>query len=479
MASTGPDAIALAAVAGLRLDEWQQTVVTEGLAERADGRWAASECCLMVPRQNGKGGVIEALALTWLFLLQDKVIIWSAHEYRTAANGFKRIKALIRQTPTLDKRVEAVREVNGEQQILTKSGSVLQFNTRSRSALRGFTGDKLILDEAQELTEPQMAAIMPTGSARSLEVPGPQFWYFLTPPDNPTAWCYCLRQSIIDGDDDFAGWDWGLDALPGPDGLYPAEILDSEDAVVQTNPAYGIRISRAATVRERKRLKQSFARERLGIWLPRVESEGGVISASQWEAQELPEEDRRRPPAVAFAARIATFRSHTAIGWAGRMEDGRLVVGLDSYRPGVAWAVPRLVELQGRHDPIGIALDTKGGARNFEEPLREAGIEPPVWDDAPARGDLWIPTGPDVAAAFGTLLDLVREQRLWHVGDAPLSAAVPVAATRVVSGGLTWDDRRSPVDISPLQAVTDALGCFLAWEALATEADYDVLDSVF
>ena len=68
VSSAGVEAVELAASAGLVLDDWQATVVHDFLSERADGRWAALECGLIVPRQNGKSRCLEAIALYSLFL---------------------------------------------------------------------------------------------------------------------------------------------------------------------------------------------------------------------------------------------------------------------------------------------------------------------------------------------------------------------------------------------------------------------------
>src|SRR4051794_39117919 len=67
-ASAGQDAVDLAALAGLRLYPWQQLVLRDGLRERPDGRLWAFEIGLVVPRQQGKGSVLEALELAALFL---------------------------------------------------------------------------------------------------------------------------------------------------------------------------------------------------------------------------------------------------------------------------------------------------------------------------------------------------------------------------------------------------------------------------
>jgi phage terminase large subunit-like protein len=47
-------------MAGLELDPWQQFVIHNALGERPDGKWAAFEVGVEVPRQNGKGGLLEA-----------------------------------------------------------------------------------------------------------------------------------------------------------------------------------------------------------------------------------------------------------------------------------------------------------------------------------------------------------------------------------------------------------------------------------
>lgn len=68
--SAGDDAVDLAAVAGLHLDPWQQHVLRGALGERVDGRWKAFEVGLIVPRQNGKGSILEARELAGMFFVR-------------------------------------------------------------------------------------------------------------------------------------------------------------------------------------------------------------------------------------------------------------------------------------------------------------------------------------------------------------------------------------------------------------------------
>ena len=99
--SSGPEVIELAARAGLILDPWQQFLLLEGLAEAAGGNWLAFEVAELLSRQNGKGGVLEAVALGGLFLFGDRLIGWNAHEFKTCREGFLRVRALIDNTDEL------------------------------------------------------------------------------------------------------------------------------------------------------------------------------------------------------------------------------------------------------------------------------------------------------------------------------------------------------------------------------------------
>ena len=93
--SAADDAIELAAMAGLVLDDWQQFVLRNSLGERADGTWAAPTVGLVCPRQNGKNAILEARELAGLFVFKESVIVHSAHEQATASEQFRRVESLI------------------------------------------------------------------------------------------------------------------------------------------------------------------------------------------------------------------------------------------------------------------------------------------------------------------------------------------------------------------------------------------------
>ena len=171
--SAGVEAVELAASAGLVLDDWQAFALDCALGERKDGKWSAFEVGLIVPRQNGKGSILEARELAGLFLFGEQLILHSAHEFKTAQEAFRRLLLLVENTDDLRKRVSRIRTSHGEEGIELTTGQRLRFVARSTGSGRGFSGDVVILDEAYRLPREALGALMPTLSAR----PNPQLWY--------------------------------------------------------------------------------------------------------------------------------------------------------------------------------------------------------------------------------------------------------------------------------------------------------------
>jgi len=272
--SEGRNAADLAALAGLELDPWQAQVLEDGLGRRGP-RWAAFEVALIVARQNGKGAILEALELAALFLFDDvRLILHSAHEFKTAAEAFLRIRHLIEDAPQFARRVERIRTAAGAESIELKDGKRLRFVARSSGSGRGFTSDLVILDEAYKLGDQEMAALLPTLSAR----PDPQVWYTSTAGNPDSIQLGRVRKRGLAGSDpSLAFLEWSAD-----DGDDPGD----RQVWAKANPGLGIRIAEDYIEREQAALgPDAFARERLSIGS--YPSDGGnwnVISAGAWDA---------------------------------------------------------------------------------------------------------------------------------------------------------------------------------------------------
>lgn len=468
----GPEAVELATSAGLVADDWQSDVVDVMLA--VDGeRWACPEVGFVVPRQNGKGSIFEIRALAGLYLLGEPLLMWSAHEYKTAMEGFRRVQDLIDNTDDLRKRVFKVSNTNGDEGIeLYGEGGKritarqrLRFLARSKGSGRGFTGWVNLLDEWFAGTPQQVAALLPTMSA----VPNPQIVYASTPPlDAATGEpLFSLKDRGESGDPGLAWFDWGA-----PAGVDP----DDRREWSRSNPAKEIRISEETIARERRAMStEDFLRERLGVWPLRAKD--AIISTEEW--QSLADAGSRRDGAIAIAFDVTPNRDHAAIAIYGLRADGLGHLEVIDHRPGTSWLVKRLVELRERHEPVAICVDVAGPAGSLLIDLDKAGIGLPEDPDRPHVGDLAIPSGREAAGACGAFVDAIRQQQLRHIDQPALSRAIAGAKPRPLGEAWAWGRRTSGVDISPLVAATLARWAYETRAHLIADDDYDVLASVF
>jgi phage terminase large subunit-like protein len=279
--SEGDRVAELAGAAGLDLDDWERWVLSQGLGRAADGKWAAFETALIVARQNGKGAILEALELAALFLddFGVELILHSAHEFKTASEAFRRVQARIDSHPSFRRRVRQVYLQRGAESIELRNGKRLRFIARSSGSGRGFSADLVILDEAYELGDAAMAALLPTLSAR----PNPQIWYTSTAGLPTSSQLGLVRERGLRGDDpSLAFFEWSVD----PGDYDPADPR----CWAQANPGMGIRITEEYIAKERAALSPSeFARERLSVG--DYPADGGaweVINQDAWNAAASP-----------------------------------------------------------------------------------------------------------------------------------------------------------------------------------------------
>jgi hypothetical protein len=449
VSSAGREAVELAASAGLHLDPWQAWLLEVGLAEGEGGNWLAFEVAELLSRQNGKGGVLEAVVLGGLYLFGEQMIGWSAHEFKTCREGFLRVRSLIENTDELRRRVKGVRTSHGEEGIELLGGQRLLFMARSTGSGRGFTGDRLILDEAQHLGDAALGAILPTMSAR----PNPQVWYAATAPDKAIAPCDVLarlrRRALAGGDASLTYAEWSIDPHRSDCARDCGDHDDpgSARSWARANPALGIRITGEHVAREFAAMDAAtFAKERLGVgnW-PLAEGVWPVISEQQWTSLADPTSVVQDP--VAVAADVSWDRAHGSIAIAGRRADGLFHGEVIEHRARTDWIVARLVELQRRWQPLAVVVRSRGPAGFLIPELQAAGVE--VANLSTAEG----------AQACGLLYQAVTDTKNFrHLGQPELAVALAGADRKHVGDAWTWVRKEGgAADLTPLYALTDAL----------------------
>ena len=460
------DFVFLAASYGLTADDWQEDVLDSWLGRRRDGRWSAATCGLAVARQNGKNGSLEVRELGGMVALGEK-FLHTAHEVKTARKAFIRIASFFeneRDYPELAALVKEIRKTNGQEAVILTNGGSVEFIARSRGSGRGFTVDVLVCDEAQELTNEELEALLPTISASPSG--NPQVILMGTPPKRKTVQgevFRTVREAGETGSDARLAWtDFGVADGPMPD-------VNDRSLWYETNPALGGRLNLAEVERELALMSsnlEGFAKERLGWWgNPADDAEDEqeadlALDETAWIDCADPDSTIADP--VYLGVEIAADRSSASIGAAGLRPDK--VVGLEllERRSGTYWVVPRLIEIISRQRIAAVALDPSSAAGSLIPDLKTAGIE------------VLTPNVRQVCQACTSLHDAVMTEdakQLRHRSNDRLTAAAVEATKHKVGDSWRWD--RYDSDVSPLYAVT------LARWALGETPDYDVRDSFF
>ncbi len=423
--------MALASRAGLVLDPWQAYALEVGLGERADGQWSAFETALVVSRQNGKGTVFEALALAKLFLFGDELFIYSAHEFKTAKEAFRRLGILLDGSADLSARVLRAVKNPSEFGYDLRTGQRIRFFARTGGSGRGWTADTLFLDEAYNLGGEAMAALLPTLSVR----PNPQVWYASSAAKSTSDQLHALRARATSGGDTgrLAYLEWSA-----PE---DADIRDRAGWAA-ANPALGIRLSEEFVAAEVDAMPEAeFRRERLSI--PDLPSGEVVIPEASWRACADVESVANDP--ISFAVDVSPDRSTATISVAGMRSDGKPHVAVIDSRPGTEWVVERVAALVEKHNPSAVALDPAGPAGSLIVDLQAARVEPVL---AKTR---------DLTQACGRFYDLVMAGELRHRDEGLLNSAVLGARKRTVGDAWAWARKDARSDITPLYAATLAL----------------------
>jgi len=494
------DVLAWAAdAAGYEPDPWQSWFLTNALGVLPDATWAASDVGLIVSRQNGKGTILEIRELGGLFVLGEELVIHTAHEFKTSAEHFRRVKAVFDDHPALRKRVKRIAGSHGEEaielfpqptlifgpgrkQVTRRVAGRLRFLARSKGAGRGFSCDCLVYDEAMILSEDQIAASLPTMSAR----PNPQIWYMGSAGDEDSAQFGSVRSRVVKDTKDLCGAEWSID--PHNDACPRDEIAgretnyfitcgkhddrDDPRSWAKANPGYGYRISERFT-RNTEMANMppfKFDRERLGVgaW-PQPEAPWAVINEIAWAKLAVTQEQAGFPvQPIVFALDIDEDGRSATISAAWDHPSKKIVLEIPKgcSRQGSDWLMEKAAQLYKKRQPLAMVIPKSGPAAAL----------------IPDGEKLWrercVAVGTaEEAAAFAWLLQGVRGEAFWHFGQAgapTLWHAVATAATRVVGdGGKAWSRRDSESDITPVTSATLA-----AYILNRDRRSYDLMASI-
>ena len=104
----GDEVADLSDLAGFAPDPEQRLGLDLIFAFDRHGKSCAFEFCVVCCRQNLKTGLFKQAALGWLFITEQRLVVWSAHEFNTAQEAHRDMATLIENTPFLSRRLKRV-----------------------------------------------------------------------------------------------------------------------------------------------------------------------------------------------------------------------------------------------------------------------------------------------------------------------------------------------------------------------------------
>lgn len=426
----GTGATKLMKAYGVQLDPWQQSILDTWLGTNAAGEYTTLNGGLSLARQNGKNIVIEARELYGL-LVNGERILHTAHQLRTAKKSFRRLAALFedKRHPEIVKAVKRIRQTIGEESIELNNGGLIEFTSRSRQAARGYDGISLIvLDEAQEVTDEVMEALLSTLSASATGTR--QILYIGTPP-----YIGCsgevfrrFRQACIKeaGEGTNKNNSWHEWSIPG-ESLEGIDLSDKQ-LWYDCNPALGTRLTIEFTQNEYNTLSPAgFARERLGFWAkPISEGTTKAINEKAWTA--CRSEEPKPEGKTAYGVKFTADGSTVVLAGAVIPTTGKGRISVIDARPtghGITWLADWLNERYKKASCV--VIDGKNGSDVLIDKIRS------VWL---FKDSVIKPSAQNVITAATLLNNEINEQTItWYAEQEALNESAITAVKRQIGSG--------------------------------------------
>lgn len=460
----GPAVAELNAAANFPPDPQQELGLDMIFAVGENGLPAAFAFCVICCRQNLKTGLLKQAAVGWLYVTDERRIVWSAHEMGTTRDAHADLAQMIEDSPALSRQLPAtpnrgIYDANGQERIELKSGQVLKFKARTLSGGRGLTGDKVILDEAFALKAAHVGALLPTMTAR----PAGQVLYASSAGKADSEVLRDVRDRGRAGASPrlaYIEWLAPREECDDPDCRHPKDAaqrgvdcaLDREHLWRAANPTITtgrIAVQTIADLRQ-ELPPEEFARESLGWWDEPNAGAAATFGEGRWEARAATvDTDGLAPAAIGIAVSIdrawASIAAATLVEWPVDPQDPaagtepKVFVAPVDRREGVAWLVAEAKRIQDTHH-CAVVVDDKGPAADIIKALEDGGVKV-------TRASL-----SEYAEACSGIFDAVREGTLLHPSATELDDAASSATWRAVGERRVWG--RKSGDITMLEAAT-------------------------
>ena len=472
-------------VLDVELLPWQKWLAVHALEviDTPDGwRFRYRTVIVEVGRQNGKTLFGCVIALFFLYQLEVGLVLGTAQDVSNAEDTWQMCVEMAQSNEQLAEAIKHVWFTNGSKRLQLTGNRDYRVRASNRKAGRGKSADLVLLDELREhQTWEAWAALSKTGMARKNAL----LWCMSNAGDGTSVVLrhFRLRAHAQLGDPDGIVKALGEseplaeDADGSALGLFEWSAAPDADPGdmsqwAQANPSLGYTI-------ELSSLKAAYADDPADVfkteclcqWVTSTITPPFPVES--WDAGKDEMSRIADDSPLWFGVDISSDRTHASIAVCGKRTDGAWHVELAEYRPGTGWlakwfmqAAPNYpggmkVALQSRGAPIASMMDVLAAIDGVH--IIEC-------------------SGKDVAGWCGRMYDAVAASTeedidatpVYHITQPALDLAANIASTRPMGDGAwAWDRNKSMEDISPLVAVTMALGAATQIEQSTEPKIYD------
>lgn len=463
---------------GLSLYPWQRALLIRALELNDDGTYRFRRVIVLVGRQNGKTLLLTVLTLWWLFVdsdsfpehapARDFLVLGTAQNLDIAEEAWEaavaycdpeegRDGSLVEQAvPVLQRASRVPVRKNGQKALRLRSGARYEVRAANRKGGRGKSATRIVMDELREQTTwDAWAAVAKTMQAKF----NAQLWGISNAGDAKSIVLAHVRDELVAA---CAAWDayvetglqeveWWANQHDSRSALFEWSAVDDlpvDDVagVLAANPSCGWSPMRLADLLASARSEPEalFRTESLCQWVTaRVDPH---VDPREWAdlADESSVLDWSRP--LACAVDVSHDRQWSHIAVAGYRSDGLAHVELVASRAGMLWVPDAVAWLMSQHGVEAVAVQGRGcAAGEFVGRFRELDLE------------VLEIVGPALGAVAGGVRDRVQAGTVRHLGQEPLRFAVEGGMAKPLGEVMVFDRASSPVDVSPLVAVAEAL----------------------
>jgi len=392
---------------------------------------------VVMPRQQGKTTLLEPSLVAAALRRPDVDVVYTAQDRQMSKRRLidELADKRLARRPELSGQFK-VRRSNGSESIRWGNGSQITTVANTDQAGHGLTLDLAVLDEAfshDDLTV--VTALEPTTVTR----PDPQVWIVSTVGDGTDGLLQHFQeigqQSLTDPATRVAYFEWSA-----------TDDDDRDDPAVwaRVMPALGTTID-AERIRSRRANLTPEVFDRSYLCRRPSFEDLAKLPPDAWEDCRATSELAPGAPYV-MALSVSLDRGSVSVAVAGPVQ-GRTGVVVDILTGSSSTVASEIVDIYhslGQGAPV--VADRRAGAGALIDALSLLGL--PVEELGTAQ----------LVTNTGTFYDALVERELFHDSQQRLDAAAAGAVSRPLGEAWAWDARRSPGDIAPLIAATNAVG---------------------